>query len=75
MIGTPCALNVLLHAHCSPTPIPNAEASSVAESIRYLENAEMIWRVDRHYETTDKGKFYIEHIMNLPFPKVVFTME
>lgn len=69
---SPCTLEVLIHCHVSPMVHPRAEAESVRESLLLLCNEGMITRSDRHFETTAKGKFYLEHLLATPFPERTF---
>ena len=73
-IGSPSNLEVLLHMHVSPSPHPRSDAPAVVEAIAELLEAGMICRDDRHYTTTDKGKFYIEHLLSIPFPVRTFSI-
>lgn len=71
MIGCPLNLEILLHCHYSPVPHENSHAPAVAEGISYLHRNCMIKPVTGEqnvYQTTDKGKTYIEHLMTIPFP-------
>lgn len=61
-------LEVLMHCHYSPTVHPRIEAPAVKEALRYLSIAGLIEQDDRAYTTTDKGKFYLSHILSIPFP-------
>lgn len=73
-IGSPSSLEVLLHMHVSPSPHPRSDAMAVKHAISDLLEAGMIQRDDRHYTTTDKGKFYIEHLLSIPFPVRTFSI-
>lgn len=71
-IQCPNNLEVLLHFHVSPSVHPRIDAMAVKEAITELREAGMIQPSDRSYTTTDKGKFYIEHLLAVPFPVRTF---
>lgn len=73
-ISTVNSLEVLLHCHVSNSPHPRAEAPAVKEAIRALSFEGMIEPFDRHHVTTDKGTFYIKHLLKQPFPVVAFSI-
>ena len=51
---------------------PRSSAPSVIQSIQMLQEAGLIERDDRHYTTTAKGKFYLDHLLSIPFPERTF---
>ena len=69
---SPCALEVLIHCHTSPMIHPRSSAPSVIQSIQMLQEAGLIERDDRHYTSTAKGKFYLDHLLSIPFPERTF---
>ena len=73
-IKTPSDLEILLHCHTSPCVHPRASAPAVIDGISRLVAYGLIERVDRHYGTTTKGKFYIEHLLKQPFPVEIYTI-
>lgn len=70
MIRSPLNLEILLHFHCMAGPLPNISAPAVQEGIKYLIQHELIdtSQVSIHCVTA-KGKAYIEHILQVPFPE------
>lgn len=71
MIGSPSNLELLLHCHYSPEPHERFHAPAIIEGIAYLHRQCIIKPVtgkQNVYETTDKGKAFIEHLMTIPFP-------
>lgn len=73
-IQTPSDLELLLHCHVSPQVHPRADAPAIIDGTRRLVDAGLIERMDRHYGTTEKGKFYIAHLLKQPFPVVTFCI-
>lgn len=69
MIGSPSNLELLIHCHVSPEKHPRGDAPAIQEGLRYLEIHGMIERYDRTFTTTPKGKFYLNHLMGIPFPE------
>ena len=74
IIGTLNNLEVLIHCHCNPTVHPRLSSESVKEAIRLLVFEGMIEQFDRHYVTTDKGAFYLSHLLSVPFPVTSFVI-
>lgn len=73
-IQTPSDLELLIHCHVCAQVHPRADAPAIIDGISRLVAAGLIQREDRHYGTTDKGKFYIEHLLKQPFPVETFTI-
>ena len=73
-IQTPSDLELLLHCHVSPSVHPRASAPAIIYGTSRLVAAGMIERDDRHYTTTEKGKFYIAHLLKQPFPVITFAI-
>lgn len=73
-IQSPSNLELLLHCHVSPAEHPRMEAPAIQAGIRYLSAQGLIEPYDRTYQTTAKGKFFIEHLMKVPFPEVTFSI-
>jgi hypothetical protein len=67
-------LEVLLHCHVSPTVHPRYHVQAVKDAISSLVAHDMIEQSDRHYSTTEKGKFYLEHLLSQPFPVVIYAI-
>lgn len=70
-LGSPLAVQLLLHAHTTQTPFPNREFPAVRETICRLADAGLIAAVhgkDHVFTTMDKGLFLIEHLLAVPFP-------
>ena len=74
MLGSPNVLEVLLHCHTSPETHLRQETRAVKEALDYLLDLEMIQRYDRTFTTSEKGKFFIEHLLKVPFPVMHFTI-
>jgi hypothetical protein len=71
-LGFPLNAELLLHSHCIAAPMPRMDAPAVRESVEFLLTEGMIELYlpdgpDR-YRTTDKGRFFIEHLMAVQFP-------
>lgn len=73
-ITNPNNLDVLLHYHVSPCAHPRADAPAVKEATGMLLHFGLLEKDDRHFRTTAKGKFYIEHLLKQPFPVETFTI-
>lgn len=69
-----CTLNVLIHYHITQQVHPQANMPAVQEATHRLESQGLIERVDRHYETTPKGEFFLEHLLSVPFPVEVYAI-
>ena len=67
-IWSPNNLEVLIHCHCSGSVHPRIDAPAVMDAIKILSAEGLIIQSDRHYVTTDKGKFYLDHLLSIPFP-------
>ena len=74
MIKSPSNLELLLHCYTSPERHPRGDAPAIQEGLRYLQIFGMIEPYDRTYKTTEKGEFYIKHILEIPFPEAVFVI-
>lgn len=77
MIYTPSNLELLLHCHYSPVPHPRFHAPAIQDGIAYLAKHHMIEpsSEDNVWQTTDKGKFYINFLMAVPFPLTVWSIK
>lgn len=73
-IVSPSNLELLLHCHVSPEQHPRLEAKAIKGGLEYLQGHGMIERYDRTWTTTEKGKFYIEYILSIPFPEQSFRI-
>lgn len=73
-IRTPSDLEVLIHCHVSPTVHPRASAPAIIDGISRLCAYGLIEKDDRHYTTTQKGKFYLEHLLKQPFPVEIYSI-
>lgn len=73
-IQTPNNLDVLMHCHVSPTPHPRAGAPAVEDALEFLYQEGLIECVGGNYNTTKKGRFYLEHLLRQPFPETVFCI-
>jgi hypothetical protein len=77
MIRTPSNLELLLHCYVSPAPHPRLRAPSIQEGLAYLATQGMVEQTSDEgvFETTDKGRAYIEHLMKVPFPVQYWAIE
>lgn len=70
-INTPSNLEVLLYCYYSAEVHPRYSTQAVQEGLQYLLDNDMIRpnedATKTHY-VTDKGIFYIKHLMVVPFP-------
>lgn len=73
-ITNPNNLEVLLHCHVSSSPHPRWDAPAVKEAIKMLLHFGLIVQNDRHFDTTPKGAFYIQHLLKQPFPVETYTI-
>lgn len=73
-IKTPSDLELLIHCHVSPSVHPRATAPAIVDGTTRLLNYGLIERVDRHYTTTPRGKFYLEHLLKQPFPVETYVI-
>ena len=74
-IKTPSNLELLLHCHYSPIPHPRYNAPAIQEGIAYLEHNGMIVCVGTPmYRPTEKGKAFIQYLLDVPFPKAVWVI-
>lgn len=67
---TPCQLEVLMHYYVSGHDHPRKEAPAVAEAITmFMQEGMLKFANDGvHITTTDKGSFWLEHLLSIPFP-------
>lgn len=75
MLNAPITLDYLLHCHVSLIPHPYIHLPAWQDTRDYLVNKGMIEVKDKSqqfldyvFTTTDKGKFFIDHLMKIPFP-------
>lgn len=73
-INSPSNLELLLHCHVCGDPHPRADAPAIKAGVDYLVREKMIEPDEIYYRTTMKGKFYIQHILNTPFPETAFSI-
>lgn len=75
-IGTPNALDILLHYYCSSTPRPRRDAPAVRDATNYLVNQYMLAGAGEAgvYKVTAKGAYYVQHLLAIPFPVEVWTI-
>lgn len=68
----PAALELLLYYHYRVEPHPNRQAPVVHEWTLTFIKAGLIeghnFGHGETFHTTEKGRFYIEHLMSIPFP-------
>lgn len=75
MLNAPITLDYLLHCHISCDPHPYIHLQAWQDTRDYLVNKGMIKVKNKHtnfndyvFTTTTKGKFFIDHLMSIPFP-------
>lgn len=71
---TPSRLEVLLHCYVNPCVHPRMDAPAVQEDIRVLKSHGLIRPYDRTFEVTEKGEFYVKHLLSIPFPETTFVI-
>lgn len=75
MLGAPCTLEVLLHYHVSSACHPCDTAPAFRESTEYLVREGMLKMITtdnyphKSYITTEKGSYFINHLLDIPFPE------
>lgn len=67
-----CTLNVLIHCSVAKQVHPQANEPAVQEATHRLESQGLIKQMDRHYEITSKGEFFLKHLLSVPFPVEVY---
>lgn len=75
-LSCPSDLEVLLHCHYSGEVHPRIDAPAVSEGLMRLLNASMIEPDTEHprqFNTTGRGKWFIQHLLSIPFPVEVTT--
>ena len=77
MLRTPLVLEVLMHCHVSPEPHLYMHREVYRAARDTLINNQLIAVTKKHndfdkyvFSTTERGKFFIEHLLNTPFPQV-----
>jgi hypothetical protein len=78
-IFSPANIEILLHCHVSPEPIPNLEAPAIAETVRDFisigaiePNRQEGDESPRRYKTTALGRAWVQALCSVPPPAVVF---
>lgn len=70
---SPLELLVLLHHHCSFSAFsPSSEVADRTVAMFVKEG--LLEAVRGFYTTTEKGRFYVQAILSLPFPIATFTI-
>ncbi len=70
---TPNDIEVLIHYHGSGTPHPRIEAKAVSASTKMLEQLNLIYGMtDGSFNTTERGKAYMQLLCCLPLPEKVW---
>ncbi len=72
MLGTPLTLEVLLHSYFSAAPFERHATESAKEARARLFRNNMIDREDEHCQATERGRFFIKHLLSVPFPVMSF---
>jgi hypothetical protein len=65
---TPNALDILIHYYVSPKQHPRFDAPAVQESIKEFCQKGILKQNNESFITTDKGKAWIEMILETPYP-------
>jgi len=70
---TPNHLDVFLHYYCKPTQHPRYHAPAVQEALAFFVRNEMLsyerrGDADIEYSATEKGVFWLEHLLSIPMP-------
>ena len=71
LLYSPSNIEVLLHCHYSPEIHPRHDAPAVMDGINMLLENELITyspSTKGAFVTTEKGKFHVNALCNLPFP-------
>ncbi len=68
MIGSPHTLEMLLHAYYSVAPYPRHDTDVAKAGRQYLFANGLIDREDELCTATSKGRFFVEHLLSVPFP-------
>ena len=73
---SPLTLMILLHYHTTPKPYAehepaHADSPAVREAVNKLIQEDMIEPRNEPglYRTSGRAAFFIEHLMNIPFPE------
>ena len=74
MIVTPLALEILLQSYCSAAPFERHDTQPAKEARAMLFYNDMIDRQDEYCTATERGRFYIKHLLSVPFPIVDFRI-
>lgn len=77
---TPLQLEVLMHYYVKPSYHPQGSDDglySEAHDIFLIEGilVETEWNDEVSFKLTEKGDWFVKHILALPFPSVTFTIE
>ena len=66
---SPSDIEVLIHCHVCPRPHPRIDAPAVRDAInRFCDHGIIIYTDENTYTTTDRGKAWLQMILNTPFP-------
>lgn len=76
-LGSPLAIKILLHCHCSSEEVPNFGAQAVAETVSYLLDIQAIThsgeRSSNSFQTTDLGAAWVQALCDLPPPRLAYV--
>ncbi|GEM70918.1 MULTISPECIES: hypothetical protein [Sphingomonas] len=67
MIGSPLNLEMLLHAYYSAAPYPGC-SKPISEGRAMLFRHGLIDCEDAMCRATEKGRFFVGHLLAVPFP-------
>lgn len=67
-IRTPCILEALIHCFVTGLPHPRGDAPAVKQALHYLHDHGLISQPHGAPRVTEKGRFYLEHLLAQPFP-------
>ena len=69
----PSQLEILLHYYYTPVMLINRH--DYDHAIAFLIKEGLLIEFDVGYTTTERGKVYVEALLNIPLPKQVWSME
>ena len=72
---TPYEIGVLIHCYVSPTKHPQSDTKLFQQTIEMLMNEDMVYELEDHYTTTDRGNAYMKMLQTLQFPQLAWVDE
>lgn len=71
---TPNDIDILIHYHVSASPHPRINAPAVQETLkRYVADGILVAKEGNYYDTTVRGKAWVEMILKTPYPRLVWV--